>query len=454
VSISQTRATYTIAIKEWTALATFIAELTEPLIEVPIKIAALLDTTISLRQSYSNNVSNILDDTGSKRNSDASHKFFLEVLRQVRIILTPRLSSKHSSPKEPKTTAEIMRAFEHLELEEPSIASEGPPDLAPAAPTQEPIYKAERQNDLEESYFAFYLLLHDFSSLRTEVKRAWTGYHNGVHDLVAASITTNTAVDLARSMTDDLKTTFAKHGGATTMMQVYYAIHCKTSATPEARKVRPGDDMNFSTYEVADALYYPTFQLLTAFCDVFSVNSDPQMKGGIYGKYEPQTNRESKSSREKYMEDKILLLEELEEIYFYCRLTDQLRPGPPVEDEFTRGLRSMFKTKDVTLPLAFAATLYLDIHHLLRQDVDSGFHRLSAATHFIQDDIHEELEFHKGIHMETWPEDNDKAVQDFVDKLHFWCHEDQLKVSAQKLNRVNIPEEFHLHRKHPWLCGM
>jgi hypothetical protein len=152
-----------------------------------------------------------------------------------------------------------MKAFEHLELEKPSIASAEPPDLVPAAPAQEPIYKAERQNDLEESYFAFYLLLHDFSSLRTEVKRAWIGYQNGAHDLVAASLTTNTAVDLARSMTDDLKNTFAKHGGATRMMQVYYATYCKMPGNPEARKVRPGENMNFSTYEVADALYYLPF---------------------------------------------------------------------------------------------------------------------------------------------------------------------------------------------------
>jgi hypothetical protein len=178
------------------------------------------------------------------------------------------------------------------------------------------------------------------------------------------------------------------------------------------------------------------------------------MKRGIYGTYEPQTNRNSMSNREKFGEDKILLLEELEEIYFYCRTTDPRRSGPPIEDEFTRGLRSMFKTKEVTLPLAFTTTLYLDIHHVLRQDIDVGFQRLSAATHFFQDDIREELKFHKGIHMETWPKDNDNAVQDFVDRLHFWCHEDQQRISAKKLNRINIPEEFHLYRKHPWLCGM
>lgn len=178
------------------------------------------------------------------------------------------------------------------------------------------------------------------------------------------------------------------------------------------------------------------------------------MKRAIYGTYKPESKRASKSNREKFIEDMVLLLGELEEIYFYCKTTNPLTSRPPVEDEFIRGLRSMFKAKEVTLALASAGTLYLDIHHLLREDVDYGFQRLSAATHFIQGDIEEEQKFHAGISMDTWPESNDKVVQQFVDTLHFCCHEDQQLILAQKLKRVNLPEAFHLYRKHPWMCGM
>ena len=34
----------------------------------------------------------------------------------------------------------------------------------------------------------------------------------------------------------------------------------------------------------------------------------------------------------------------------------------PAEDEFVRGLRIFFKTKKIPLWLAFATTLFLDIH--------------------------------------------------------------------------------------------
>ncbi|KAF1918794.1 hypothetical protein BDU57DRAFT_535853 [Ampelomyces quisqualis] len=446
------RPTYTVALKDWTVLAEFIAGKNPPIF-VPVKLAALLDATISLRQIYSNNISNILEDSVGKQISDDKHAFFLRVLIRVRDVLKPCLPKERVALQRPKTTADLVNMFEHLDVEEPSAAFEQAPDVAPASPN-EPIYKAERKDDLQESYFAFYLLLHDFNKLRSEVSTAWARYQAGGQDLVAVSITTNTAVDLARSMTDELKTKFARHGGPIRMLQVYYAAQCVAAGTSQARKARPDDDMNFSMFKVAEAMFWPAYQTLNAFCEVLKVNPTPEMKRGIYGFYQPHTNRDNKSSRDQFKEDKILLLEMLPEFFYYCRTTEPAGSRPPVEDELSSGLRTMFKTKEVTLPLAFAATLFLDIHHTLRDEVDFGFKRLTDATHFVQGEIKEELEFHQGIEMETWPKENDMVLQQFSDTLQFWCHEDQQLSAAKKMGRVNIPERFHLHRKHPWLCGL
>ena len=430
-------------------MAEFIAALIDPPVEVPRQLAALLDLTILLRQSYSDDLNDILADTRDKKNSNERHAFFLGILKNVRSILSPRLPKMQTPVKKPKTINQIFNMFEHLELEEASEAFEKAPD---AAPVTEPIYKAERPNDLEEDFFALYLLLHDLSKLRTEVSHAWAGYKQGGHDLIAASITTNTAVDLARSMTEDLKTTFAKHGGAIRMLQIYYVSQCVAAGTSEAQKQRPGDDMNFAMYKVADALMWPAFVLLDAFCSMHKINPHPEMKSGFYGTYNPSSNRASKSDRDKFLEDKILLLEMLPEFYFHCRTT---KPNPPpVEDELTRGLRKMFETKEVTLPLAFATTLFLDIHHMLRAEVDHGFERLTDATHFVIGDIEEEFKFHQDIKMDTWPKQNDEAMQHFVDTIEFWVHKDQQREIVPRLKRINIPQPFHLYRKHPWSCGL
>lgn len=122
----------------------FIARLTDPRVEVPVKLVTLLDTTIGLRESYSSDLSNILDDTDSKRDSEVSHASFLDVLKKVRAILTLRLPKEHTLSKKPKTTAEIINMYEHLALEEPSETFEAASDVPAVVPNNEPIYKAER----------------------------------------------------------------------------------------------------------------------------------------------------------------------------------------------------------------------------------------------------------------------------------------------------------------------
>lgn len=430
-------------------MAEFIAALVDPPVTISPKLAALLDTTILLRQSFSDEFTKILADTADK-DSTHRHAFFLGILKNVRSILSPLLSSvpAPASTKKPKDVCEIFSTFERLELDTSEAFDKAPnvtPDLTP-------IYKAERQNDLEEDFFALHLLLLDLEKLRTEVSHAWAGYKQGGHDLIAASMTTNTAVDLARSMIEDSKTTFAKHGGAIGMLQIYYASQCIAAGTSEAHKQRQGDDMNFAMFEIADALFWPAYVLLDAFSTIHTINSHPEMKPGYYGKYDPASNRDRKTNRHRFMEDKILLLEILPEFYFYHYTTNS--NPPPVEDEFTRLLRTMFDTKEVTLSLAFAATLFLDIHHVLRAEVDYGFERLMDVTHFVIGDIQEGMKFHADVKMETWPKQNDDVMQRFVDTIELWVHKDQQREIAPRLNRLNIPQSFHLYRKHPWSCGL
>ncbi|KAJ8108349.1 hypothetical protein OPT61_g8231 [Boeremia exigua] len=346
------RPTYTIPIREWTPMAEFIVALTDPPVDVPEKLAILLDLTIHLRQSYSEGITNVLADNVDE-DSQRRHDFFLAILKTVRKILSPRVLAVPHLAEKPMTVKDIVNRFDNLELEEPSEAFENAPN---ASPVQAPIYKAERQSNLEDDFFALHLLFHDLSQLRTE------------------------------------------HGGALKMLQVYYAANCVAAGTTERRKQRPGDDMNFAMYKVADAMMLPAFMILDAFTRMHKVNPHPEMKPGFYGTYDPFSNRDSKSEREKFTEDKILLLEILPEFYFHCRAT---KPAPPpVEDELTRGLRTMFVTKTVDLPLVFAVTLFLDIHHMLRAEVDDGFERLRDTTRFIAVDIAEEFEFHKDIEME------------------------------------------------------
>lgn len=454
VSGSQGRRTYTIAIKDFTVFAEFVAAQNDPPVQVSAKFASLLDRAIATREWFAGAVSPHLPDDAQKLESDDRHAFFLGVLKKVRNVLAPRFAQGYvPAKKQPKSMHDVLNMFEHLNLEEPSEAFEQAPNVAVAPLKPEDAdadYKAERIDSLQESFLAFYLLLSDLNSLRDEVSRAWEGYKCGLIDLVAASITTNTAVDLARAMEEDLKDMFSKHGGADKMLIMYYHGQCMQAGTTESYKERPGDEMNFRMYKVADLLFWPAFILLSSFSDVIQPKSLPEMKPGFFGTYAPSSDRSRKSSREKFQEDKILLLELLPELLVLFHGTERTQ----AEDEFTRGFRIFSKTKEVPLWLAFAATLFLDIHHILRDEVDFCFKRLADTADYVVKSINQILEFHSDLKVENWPAQNDEVMKAFAAEIKYWIQDDPHLVAARQLKRRNMPEPFYLFRKHPWSCGL
>ncbi|KAF2733386.1 hypothetical protein EJ04DRAFT_513260 [Polyplosphaeria fusca] len=451
---TQGRPTYTIQIKDFTALAGYIAEYKTPPVQVPPKLAALLDRTIATREWFSNEINPDLTEDQDKLQSDDRHSYFLGTLKSVRDILGPRYSKDHKTcKKSPKTTNDIVNLFENLELEEPSKAFEDAPDMVPTPPLVQDTdanYVAEVLNDIGEAFVTLHLLLADLHKLRAEVKAAWEGYKLGLVDLVAASITTNTAVDLARAMEDDLKDLFGKYGGTQRMIEIFYAAQCMAAGYPELYCERPDDDFNFHLYHLADQIYKPCFTILTAFSKLVQPNYLPEYKPNFYGTYDPKSNRSKKPNRDKYLEDKTLLLQLLPEFVVLCKGTERA----PAEDEFTRGIRIMCDTKKVCLWLAFASTLFLDVHHTLRDQVDVGFSQLSGTAEYVRTTIKNTLDFHDGVVFENWPEQNNQFLRVFSDEIKHWVEDDPHRGAARQLGRKKLPEPNFFFRQHPWSCGL
>lgn len=99
-------------------------------------------------------------------------------------------------------------------------------------------------------------------------------------------------------------------------------------------------------------------------------------KPGTYGTYDPRADRSKISNRQKFKEDKITLCEILPD---FSLLSTTPRRAP-TNDEFTRGLCQAFKTGKLTLSVIFAAQIFLDIHHILRDNVDCGFRDLCRTA--------------------------------------------------------------------------
>ncbi|KAF1951625.1 hypothetical protein CC80DRAFT_528333 [Byssothecium circinans] len=438
-SSSTGRNPYTVAIIDFTALADFVAAQDAPPVQVPVRFGALLDRAIATRQWYSKSISPHLPNDEEKLQSDDRHMFFLAVLKKVRDILAPRYAKAYKpQQKALETEAEFNHLFDNLELEEPSEKFQQAPDIinTPLDPIDmETKYKAEREASLEDDFMAFSMMLRDLHDIRVEVKRTWEGFKQGIVDLVPASLATNTAVDLARSLEDDSPEQFEKHGGTHKMLPIIYHSQYLDPSMTEPFKERPGDDFNF--------------QLLNAFCDVIKPKHIPDMKPGYYGHYNPSSDRSKKSNRDKHQEDKILLLGILPD-FFAFNLTSQ---SMPAKDELTRGLNIVFQTENVPLWVAFAATVFLDIHHILREQVEDGFSKLMDSVAVAKSNIEDNLDFQVNLRINAWPQQNDKMVRYFLSEIKTYIEDDQQRTMAPRLGRI-VPEPHHLLRMHPWSCGL
>jgi hypothetical protein len=348
--------TYAVPDKDFTVLAEFLVGKGDPPVQVPTKFGALLDRAILSREWYSAAISPHLPADVKKQKSDDRHAFFLGVLKSVRDILTPRYSKKYTPQrKTPKSMTEMQAMFANLEVEEPSEAFQETTTVTPSdAPAASNVhYQSERPDGLTEDFLAFHFLLSDLSKLRTEVEQTWEGYKQGELDLAVASLTTNTAVDLARSLEEEYKELFARRGGADRMLAMLYHAQCAAANTTEAFKQRPGDELNFKMYDVADAIFWIPFVLVSSFLDVVEPGYLPEIKKGHFGFRDAASDRSKKTAREKVLEDKILLMEMLPEFLVLTMGTKR----SPAEDEMMRGLRTTFKTRKVSLWLCFAVQI-------------------------------------------------------------------------------------------------
>lgn len=177
-------------------------------------------------------------------------------------------------------------------------------------------------------------------------------------------------------------------------------------------------------YDVAESVFYPTYMLLSAFNDLVDEDHIPQSKPGLFGTYDPSSDRSVKTPRERYQEDKIILLETLPDFCLICKGTDQAL----AEDELIRGLRAMFEKREIWL--VFAAQVFLDIHHVLREDVGRGYADLVQSAQLISHSILEvSSKGARGVIMELAP-----VAQVFKGR---YCHSSgRIEWTVEDLERI------------------
>ncbi|KAJ5084607.1 hypothetical protein NUU61_009186 [Penicillium alfredii] len=197
---------YIIAVKDFASLAEYIVEHTKNPFEVPESFSTALDGAISLRQSLNNQFS-----TSTIQSSQDGHGYSIGILEHVRRVLCPLMpmpserAGNHFSCSYGTPEERLANKFNLLGIQEPEEEFLQTSDAAKAShAVPETDYEAELLRDADEARFAFHLLLQDANKLRNVIFETWVGYRLGIFDLVSASLTTNTAIDLVRGIEEEI----------------------------------------------------------------------------------------------------------------------------------------------------------------------------------------------------------------------------------------------------------
>ena len=432
---------YTIKVKEFITLADFIVGSGKQTVQVPEALAKALDRAIRLRKQYSSGA-------GDSTESDESHAYFLGVLEKTREILkhrmppgmiNDRLTKTESNANEDIETLnqdadpneQVRNIFESLQLEEPSQEFLDAPNVKPVDRTTStpPRYEAEAVQTIEEEYIAAHCLFEDVRHIRRFVCQLWTNYQEGM-DLIAVSVTINTAIGFIRDMEQDLVQRFPSMTEYESIVKTFYSIQCLTRGQNPSSKQRPGDIINMAVYDLAEDVMMPTFILLNSLQDVIQGGYAPLYKPGHFGYRNTSTPWKRKTPREKLQDDKLVMMEAFPDLFLFADMTTK---STLAEDELIRGIRQMGPGKDVPLWLVFAGQSFLDAQHELDRDVSKGFSQLSRCAKGIKSSIEETLKFHENLRIVNWPRTNDIQFKEQIRAIEQWVLTDAVSDRLRKV---------------------
>ncbi|VUC29169.1 unnamed protein product [Clonostachys rosea] len=443
--------THIIPIKSFIPLAEYIASAKKPRIEVPESVINIATRVIRVRSQFSARLSH--HGAEPSLESDQTHSHFVDTLKQVLSILKQCCPAARSQ-KRPSDES-IQNSFSLLAVEEPSQCfldatdAELPPRVQADDGT---VCEAEPQNTYEDTRAAYAMLLSDLNKIRQEVKRVWLASSHGAVDVSAAGVVSNTGIDLARYLIDQVLPLLNDHGGAYEFGSKYGLELIKERG--HFIYGRP------FTREMLDDFYKDVDETM-----LLAVNSIKrremckgcsQASGGRpWSEVHDQVTDMLSSTPYKIQEDNIICTD------FYSDLMDLLYNSNqyPIEDESVRGIRELREKHESPFYLAFAAQIILDIHHTLGPRVSQPLTRLTK-----------ELDFMDGLidkHYQTDDDDLDEkkdcaCLRNFQSDIKYFQADPTLthRNPNRPSNHVHETSETSLPTKHrilklsPLLCGI
>ena len=466
-----TTAKHPLALKEFSTFAKAIATFETPPVRVPPTILRIGKYAISARKRCAKWFS-MQADNGSalEEQHNRAHMHVVDVLEEVLDLLQSRCVLDDGTRKdqvevdrhkENSSDKVLKNRFEYLDIEgvlEEDVdirQQRGNDAVKPMGPVSgstqtqhQPQTRYQMESSEGDTQFAIFCLLEDLGHMRKYICQIWQDYSSGTLDLISASVTTNTAIELIRRAEEDFVTVFPELSTYELILNVYFP------SVKERHNLHP-DREDDEQYEIFDSIFFTPFRFLADFCD--AVNGPPGQKympNPVWGRiYDPRSHRGTMSAVLKLREDVILMSEVLPEflIMFMGNMI-------PTADEVSVGLRTMFCTSSIKLWVLFAFQIFIDIHHALREEVSRGCLELRSfglrAHSTLQEFLNSSFKDCENI----WP--NRRLLVGVQNMIEDWILNDALlkrreAIFGAKRDRECGPgKPYGLLSQHPLACGL
>ncbi|KAJ3296684.1 hypothetical protein HK104_001363 [Borealophlyctis nickersoniae] len=377
-----------------------------------------------------------VDDDAMKARKDKGHWHFVTVLEDVVKILTPFAvpEVRKETEKGDESTSEVSleNQFSLLEVDEMEENIEDATQVPPLPPSDgiigEEVYDVEYEES--EVIFATFCLFEDLADIRRFLQQTWTDYREGRIDLITASVTTNTAVDLVRDAEEELVGLYPYLTDYEKVIDVPYVYACVCRGEDPTAIERQEDVVNLRMMDVAELLYIPTYSALKSLRDVINPKYLP-VYNGQFGYYNPRQNRESLTQSERMWEDRRILMECMPDLVLLALLKDDAL----VRDGFTKEFGLMAFSRRIPLVLVFAAQVFIDIHHIFRDKIGCGLVEMRTAGMLVASSLRERAETNPKIQLPNWPERNETNVTWFSKMIEVWFVNDRVDIARRTFHR-------------------
>ncbi|KAG6361302.1 hypothetical protein INS49_009527 [Diaporthe citri] len=458
VGSGEKKQAYLLPLRDFVPLATFIATL-KPQVHIPLFMSVTIDRVIEVRRTVSRIMGTKDDNTDEE--SDASHLHFVGVLEQVRDILKQQIdaldisslqlgptdtgSKAGSSPTEGNDEKSASRnPFHILNLYE---TTEQIPDSVEAASPSDMIveYEPESRDKYDEACLAFMSLLKDVLHQRKKVRELWYNYRVGNVFLGPAAIGTNEAIEICRRMEDDVSPVINEGTSVVHLLRVVFTIMCQLEGQ-DLKVPGRGKGRNFDTYDISSLTMWNVGRILEQ--SVLQNRRDIlRVYSGCRRGYDEGMDRASSTNKQKYSQDEKALNEILSDIRVFGIVSDKRT----IEDEFTRGVHTLFDTNEITLWQCFAAQIYLDILHELHGNLDLAWSEMAGTSAVIKSSLASALEEPGDFRsVENW-----RDIEDSLMELKLAASEWETDpIARYKTERGVSAKPNQFLRRHPLYCGV